>query len=106
MGSEEEEFEGESGAIAIEKKIPKKPQKWAVILHNDNYTTMEFVVEVLIRFFHKTQDEAMQVMIKVHTQGRGIAGVYSRDIAETKAHATIEYAKKQGHPLRCTTEPV
>lgn len=84
----------------------KKPPKYAVILHNDDYTTMEFVIEVLQRFFKKTQEEAVQVMLKVHHEGRGVAGIYSHDIAETKSVQVREYARSKGYPLMCSIEPV
>jgi len=82
------------------------PKRFAVILWNDDYTSMEFVIEVLVRFFKKTQQEAAKIMMQVHKQGKGIAGVYSFEIAETKAAQVNDYAKSQGHPLKCTIEPV
>ena len=94
--------------LAVQESKPelKEPPKYAVILHNDDYTTMEFVIEVLHRFFKKRQEEAMQIMLKVHHEGKGVAGIYSREIAETKVAQVDEYAKAHGHPLRCTAEPV
>lgn len=81
------------------------PGKFAVILHNDNYTTMEFVVEVLKKIFRKSHPEATAVMLKIHNEGRGVAGIYPFDIAETKAAQVTELARIRGFPLKCTIEP-
>ncbi len=83
----------------------KPPPHYAVILHNDDYTTMEFVVEVLKRYFRKTEEEAMKVMLKVHHEGQGVAGVYSLEIAETKVAQVQQLAESRGYPLKCTVEP-
>lgn len=83
----------------------KPPPHYAVILHNDDYTTMEFVLEVLKRFFRKTEEDAMHVMLKVHHEGQGIAGVYSLEIAETKVAQVQQLAESRGFPLKCTVEP-
>ncbi|HAR43508.1 MAG TPA: ATP-dependent Clp protease adapter ClpS [Bdellovibrionales bacterium] len=95
-------------SVAVEEGRPKlsHPPKFAVLLLNDDYTTMEFVVEVLKRFFGKKEEDAMQVMLSVHHSGKGLAGIYSRDIAETKASQVQEYARGHGFPLLCTVEPV
>lgn len=101
------EEDSESGvAVAEGKPKLKEPPRYACILHNDDYTTMEFVIEVLQKFFSKNIDEAMKIMMTVHIEGHGVAGMYSFDIAETKAAEVTEYAKANGHPLRCTIEPV
>jgi len=81
------------------------PPRYAVILHNDDYTSMEFVVEVLKRYFHKKEEEAVQIMLQVHQQGKGVAGVYHHEIAETKVVQVHEYARSKGFPLRCSIEP-
>ncbi len=83
---------------------PKEPPRYVVLLHNDDYSTMEFVVDVLKRFFKKTEEEAVQIMLKVHQQGRGIAGVFHYEIAETKVVQVHEYARIKGFPLKCSTE--
>jgi ATP-dependent Clp protease adaptor protein ClpS len=95
-----------SGGAAVEEEIEvKEPPKMAVLLHNDDYTTMEFVIEVLIRFFRRTPDEAVKVMLSVHERGSGVAGIYPAEIAETKVNQVTEYAKGHGYPLRVTAEP-
>ena len=102
----EEEESGADVALDTERPDIANPAKWAVLLHNDDYTTMEFVIEVLRKFFRKSGAEATEIMLKVHNDGRGVAGIYSREIAETKVQQVCEYAKANGHPLRCTTQPV
>ena len=77
---------------------------YKVILFNDDYTTMEFVVEVLQRFFAINRERAMQIMLKVHNEGSAVCGIYTRDIAETKVAQVGEFAKQHGHPLRCSME--
>ncbi len=81
------------------------PRRYKVIFHNDDYTTMEFVVEVLQRFFQKTLTEAMHVMLTVHKMGAAVATVTTRDLAETKTAQVMDFAKEQGMPLLVTTEP-
>ena len=83
----------------------EKPRLYKVLLHNDNYTTMDFVVLVLTNVFRKSQGQAVQIMLDVHRKGIGVAGVYSREIAETKI-AQVTYMAQQAHfPLLCTLEP-
>jgi ATP-dependent Clp protease adaptor protein ClpS len=82
----------------------KEPTLYKVILLNDDYTTMEFVVHVLESIFQKSPAEAYQIMMHVHTQGRGIAGVYPWEVAETKAEAVISEARDAGFPLKAVTE--
>jgi ATP-dependent Clp protease adaptor protein ClpS len=81
------------------------PKRYKVIYHNDDYTTMEFVVETLLRFFHKTQAEATHIMLTVHTKGNAVAGVYTRDVAETKVENVMNHARENGMPLLVTSEP-
>lgn len=96
----------ESGGAAVEEEIEvKEPPKMAVLLHNDDYTTMEFVIEVLIRFFKRTPEESVKIMLSVHERGSGVAGIYPSEIAETKVNQVHEYAQASGFPLRATTEP-
>ena len=98
----------EEGDVGLQiKKKPKleKARKYQVVFHNDDYTTKWFVVEVLERFFHMTEASATAFMLIVHTHGRGVAGVYAKDIAETKAHEVHEHAKEHQMPLKLTVEP-
>ena len=81
-----------------------EPPLYEVLLHNDDYTTMEFVVDILMTVFRKTADEATAIMLAVHTNGVGVAGVYPRELAETKAHHAQHLARKAGYPLRCTLQ--
>lgn len=85
---------------------PKPPSMYSVILFNDDYTPMEFVVEVLQRFFSKTREQATQIMLQVHTKGSGICGIYPMDIAETKVNQVMTLAQEQGHPLQCGMQEV
>jgi ATP-dependent Clp protease adaptor protein ClpS len=95
--------EGELGVV--ERPKTEQPRKYVVVLHNDDYTTMEFVVHVLMKFFHLDETESTQVMLHVHHRGFGIVGTFTRDVAETKAAAVMAYAKEHQHPLRVTAEP-
>jgi ATP-dependent Clp protease adaptor protein ClpS len=88
-----------------ERQKPAVPRRYKVIFHNDDYTTMEYVVEVLRRFFHKTETEALHIMLTVHKKGQAVAGVYPRDVAETKVTEVIKDAREHGHPLMLTAEP-
>src|SRR4051812_28395967 len=83
-------------AVAEGRPQEARPPKYAVVLHNDDYTTMEFVIEVLRRYFGKTGEDATRVMLKVHQEGKGVAGVYSYEIAETKAKQVIDHARAKG----------
>ena len=93
------------GAVKERVQIQKKePTLYKVVLLNDDYTTMEFVVEVLMSVFQKTASEAYQIMMSVHVNGRGIAGVYPWEVAETKAETVISSARESGFPLQAVTE--
>ncbi len=83
----------------------KKPQLYKVILLNDDYTPMEFVVIILEKFFRKTREEATRIMLHVHHRGIGVCGVYTREIAETKVKQVMQCARDNKHPLQCTMEP-
>ena len=104
----EEQEDEQGGGIAIEegRPIPKEPTRYAVFLANDDYTTMEFVVEVLKRFFQRSEEEAVQIMLQIHQKGRGVAGIYHFEIAETKAMQVVEYARSRGFPLNSYVEQV
>ncbi len=88
-----------------ERKKTATPKRYHVYFHNDDYTTMEYVVDVLRRFFHKTETEALHIMLTVHKKGKAIAGVYPRDVAETKVAEVMQDARDNGHPLLVTAEP-
>jgi ATP-dependent Clp protease adaptor protein ClpS len=83
----------------------KKPELFKVLLLNDDYTTMDFVVEILESIFHKQPAEAFRIMMMVHTQGKGLCGVYPFEVAETKVASVVERARENGFPLRAAMEP-
>jgi ATP-dependent Clp protease adaptor protein ClpS len=93
-----------TGVVTRTKPKTKKPSMYKVLLLNDDYTPMEFVVLVLERFFHKNREEATQIMLHVHRRGIGVCGVYTYDVAETKVVQVIDFARKHQHPLQCTME--
>lgn len=82
----------------------KEPPAYKVILHNDDYTTMDFVVQILMNVFHKSKEEAISIMLNVHRKGTGLCGVYVKEIAETKVAIVGEIALQHEFPLRCTME--
>ena len=85
----------------VSKKKTKKPNLFQVLLLNDDYTTMEFVVEVLRRFFGKSNDAAHALMLKIHIEGEAVCGVYSHDVAQTKVSQVIDFSRKNDQPLMC-----
>lgn len=95
----------ESDVLTKPKQVIKKPRKYKVLLHNDDYTTMEFVVSILMSVFHRDQQASFEIMMHVHQAGIGVAGIYTKEVAETKAAKTIELARKYDFPLECTMEP-
>ena len=96
--------EGRTGALTLTRTRTKKPSMYKVLMLNDDYTPMEFVVDVLQHIFQKTREEATQVMLHVHQKGVGVCGVYTYEVAETKVTQTVDYARKNQHPLQCTLE--
>jgi len=93
------------GNLQIKEDVQvKKPRMYKVILHNDHYTTMDFVVEVLVTIFHKNNMEATELMLQVHRNGFGICGVYTYDTAQTKAGQVHTLARQREFPLKCTVE--
>ena len=92
------------GVLLETKPVTKKPSMYKVILLNDDYTPMEFVVYVLQKFFNKNQDDATQVMLHVHQNGIGVCGVYTFEVAEVKSKLVVDFAIKYQHPLKCTIE--
>jgi ATP-dependent Clp protease adaptor protein ClpS len=101
--------EGDSdGTVVLERRTQKTkpPSMYQVVMLNDDYTPMEFVVIVIQEFFSKDLAAATQIMLKIHLDGRGVCGVYSRDVAATKVDQVLDAAHKAGHPLQCISEPV
>lgn len=106
MNTHEIHLGSESGTVTQESKPElKQPAMYSVIMLNDDYTPMEFVVEVLQSYFGKTPEQATQIMLTVHTKGSAVCAVYSRDIAETKAALVNQYARECQHPLMCEVAP-
>lgn len=105
MSSKNSQQDSDTG-VAVEEAKPrvKRPPLYRVVMHNDDFTPMDFVVEVLQRFFSLSRDQAVQVMLTVHTRGKAIAGTYTAQIAETKTAQVNEYARAHQHPLLCTME--
>ena len=96
---------GSGTGIATKSRAKtKKPSMYKVLMLNDDYTPMEFVVAVLERFFSKQHEEAVQIMLHVHQKGVGICGVFTYEVAETKVTQVMDYARKHQHPLQCTLE--
>ncbi len=97
----------DGGAVVLERKPEKTkpPQMYQVVLLNDDYTPMEFVVAVIQEFFSKDRETATQIMLKIHMDGKGVCGVFSKDVAATKVDRVMEAAQKSGHPLQCVSEP-
>lgn len=97
----------QEGSVVTEQTLEvKEPQLYKVLLHNDDYTTMEFVISILEKIFHKSSNDAAQIMLNVHNEGVGIAGVYTKEICETKISVVHHLAKKNEFPLRCSMETV
>jgi len=92
--------------VAKERSVVKEPSMYKVILMNDHYTPMEFVVLILEQIFQKNEAEATQIMLNVHTHGSGLAGIYTKEIAETKVVQVTQVARHNEHPLKCIMEPV
>jgi ATP-dependent Clp protease adaptor protein ClpS len=94
----------EESVLESERKAVTPPSLYRVMLLNDDYTPMEFVIRVLEHFFAMNRERATLVMLKVHNEGIGLAGIYPRDIAETKVRQVIEFAREHQHPLQCVME--
>jgi ATP-dependent Clp protease adaptor protein ClpS len=93
-----------TSVLEVERSRNKQPRLYKVILFNDDYTTMDFVIEVLQMFFAMSRERATQVMLKVHQEGSAVCGIYPKDIAETKVEQVSAFAKQREHPLRCELE--
>lgn len=96
----------EQADIATGAANLKPPPLYKVLLLNDDYTPMDFVVNVLQQFFSKSREQATQIMLKVHNEGAGLCGIYPRDVAETKLQQVTSYAREHQHPLQCVMEEV
>lgn len=93
-----------TGVVVKTRTKTKKPSMYRVLMLNDDYTPMEFVVHVLERFFNKTREEATRIMLHVHKRGVGVCGVFTYEIAETKVQQVMDFARQHQHPLQCTLE--
>lgn len=98
----------DGGSVVLERRTQKvaPPPMYQVVMLNDDFTPMEFVIAVLQELFSKDREAATQIMLKIHLDGRGVCGVYSRDIAATKVEQVLEAAHKAGHPLQAVSEPI
>jgi len=107
MSDNNDDFWQDDNGTLTQEAPPKleKPRLYQVVLLNDDYTPMEFVVELIEQFFYKSRENATQIMLKIHTEGKGVCGVYTEDIAETKAAIVTQYAQDHQHPLMCQAEP-
>lgn len=103
-GRPKHDHDGDVGTVVEKKTRLQKPALWKVLIHNDDFTTMEFVVKVLEVVFHKGTAEATAIMLQVHQRGVGLAGVYTFEIAETKVATVDRMAQEEGFPLLCTME--
>lgn len=104
MSDFEFDDERDEGLSFEQRKKTRRPRRYKVLLHNDDYTTMDFVVHVLVAYFHKSEGEATHIMLQVHHKGVGVAGIYSREVAETKVAEVTDEAKSRGMPLLVTTQ--
>jgi ATP-dependent Clp protease adaptor protein ClpS len=103
--SSENDRDQQSGTTTLNKEKLQEPKRYNVLMHNDDYTTMEFVTLVLQKFFNMTYPEAQTVMLAVHLKGYGVCGTFTYEVAESKAAKVTKYARENGHPLKCTVEP-
>jgi len=96
------------GTVLLERRAQrvKPPQMYQVVMLNDDFTPMEFVVLVLQEFFSKDREAATQIMLKIHLDGKGVCGVYTKDVAHTKVDQVLDAARQNGHPLQCVAEPI
>jgi len=105
MGDDGDSHDGDHVGLATRTRArPKKPSMFKVLMLNDDYTPMEFVVMVLKRFFHMDLEQATRVMLHVHQRGVGVCGIFPYEIAETKVNQVMDFARQNQHPLQCTLE--
>lgn len=105
MGNYKEDNESDIAVLQDVKNKVKRPTMYRVVLLNDDYTPMDFVIDVLTTFFHMDSDKATEIMLTIHYKGKGICGTYTCDVAETKVDQVCRYARTNQHPLMCTMEP-
>ena len=106
MATKKHQQSDSDGDVELAERVrTKQPRRYQVVLHNDDYTTMEFVVHILVKFFRKDETSATQIMLHVHHKGYGVVDTFTRDVAETKAATVMAYAQRHGQPLKCTAEP-
>ena len=98
----------DGNSVVLERRAQKTkpPQMYQVVMLNDDYTPMEFVVMVLQQFFSKDRETATQIMLKIHLDGKGVCGVFSKDVAASKVDQVMDAANQSGHPLQCVSEPI
>lgn len=96
--------QGNETLLEREETVLKPPPMYKVVLLNDDFTPMDFVIFILQEYFHKDTETAMRIMLKVHHEGKGVCGIFPRDIASTKVKQVIRHARQEGHPLQCTME--
>jgi len=108
MSSEDNGYDQErrpqKEGLATEREKIELPRRYKVLIHNDDYTTMDFVVMILQRVFHRHREEAEAIMLKVHKEGMAVCGIYTFEIAESKVDKAVRMARDGGHPLKCTME--
>ena len=105
MSDYPEPIDDDNLAVEIGRPRLKRPPLYRVLLLNDDYTTMEFVIQVLTTIFHHSEEKAAQIMLHVHQKGAGICGIYTREVAESKVEQVRQLAEQSEHPLQCTMEP-
>ena len=96
---------GDPGVAVADQEKLETPKMYKVVMHNDDYTTMEFVIHVLMKFFSKTYDEAHAIMLKIHHEGIGLCGIFTFEVAESKSSKVNSYSRGKGHPLKSSIEP-
>ena len=107
MSQKTNEYSTDDVGVLVKEKPPalQKPRLYQVVLLNDDYTPMEFVVELIEKFFSKTRETATRIMLMIHNEGKAVCGIYTQDIAETKAAMVNKYSMQHQHPLLCEAEP-
>ena len=102
--SRKNKIEADGDLLVVEKPAVKRPRQYKVLLHNDDFTPMEFVINILREVFHKDKDEAVHLMLTVHKKGKAVCGLFPKAVAEAKVVKVMDLAKQQQHPLMCSME--